>query len=124
MVLAFFPQNLIFSIPKGIFLLGLLGVLVAGIAEFRQGHIGRPAIFINSLLLWQIFFSVWGILPIWMQWYLNVGSIVGLVALVSYIPATRFSLSTEFYKFCYYIYGSLSIILVIIISIYLKIPLF
>src|SRR3989344_6318355 len=121
MTIAFFPAGLIFSIPKGLFLLGLIGVLVAGIAEFRKGHIGRPAIFINSLLLWQIFFSVWTILPVWMQWYLNIGSIVGLIALVAYIP--KWSLPTEFYQFCYYAYGSLSIILVIFMSFYLKITL-
>ena len=121
MVTAFFPENLIFSIPKGIFLVGLAGILVAGIAEFRQGHIGRPAIFINALLLWQVFFSVFATLPVWLQWYLNIGSIVGIIAILAYIP--RQKLPTEFYQFCYYAYGSLSIILVIFMSIYLKIPL-
>lgn len=122
MVIAFFPEIFVLGIPKGLFLLGLVGVLVAGIAEFRQGHIGRPAIFINSLLLWQIFFSVWTILPTAIQWYLNIGSIAGLIAIIAYMP--KWSLPTEFYQFCYYAYGSLSIILVVILAYTLKISLF
>ena len=99
MVLAFFPESFIFNIPEGIFLIGLVGIFVAGIVEFRQGHIGRPAIFINSLLLWQIFYSLWISLPQLLQLYLNIGSIVGVIALVSYIPRKR--LPSEFYKFCF-----------------------
>ncbi len=123
MTIAFFPESLIFSIPKGIFLIGLIGILVAGIVEYRQGHIGRPAIFINALLLWQIFYSVWAMLPSFLQWYLNLGSVVGIVALIAYIPITRFKLPKEFYTVSYFLYGSLSIIAVIIGAIYFKIPL-
>ena len=122
MTLILFPAQLILNIPEGIFLLGLIGIFVAGIVEFRRGYIGRPAIFANSLLLWQIFFSFWVTLPLWMQWYLNVGSIVGLIAILAYIPKAR--LPTEFYQFCYYAYGSISLLIVIGMSIYLKIPLF
>jgi len=121
MTLTLFPSSLILDIPKGIFLVGLIGIFVAGIAEFRKGHIGRPAIFVNAIFLWQIFFSIWTSLPIWMHWYLNVGSIVGLIALVAYIP--KWKLPSEFYQFCFYLYGSISIIIVIIMAIYLKMPL-
>jgi hypothetical protein len=122
MVTAFFPAIAAISLPKVIFLIGLVGVLVAGLTEFRQGHIGRPAIFINALLLWQIFYSVWGTLPTWFQWYLNIGSIVGLIAIIAYLP--RKKLPTEFYQFCYYVYGSFSIIIAAIVAIYLGVPLF
>jgi len=122
MTISFFPSSLVLDIPKGIFLIGLVGIFIAGLVEFRQGHIGRPAIFANALLLWQIFFSVWSTLPLWLNWYLNIGSIVGMIAIISYIP--RHHLPTEFYKFCFILYGSLSILLVIGFSIYLKIPLF
>lgn len=121
MTIAFFPNSLILAIPRGVFLLGIIGLFIAGIAEFRRGHIGRPAIFVNALLLWQIFFSVWATLPIWMQWYLNVGSIVGLVALIAYIPKWR--LPKEFYQVCFILYGSISIIIIIGISISLGISL-
>ncbi len=121
MTIPFFPQILIFNLPKGLFLIGLIGIFVAGIAEFRKGHIGRPAIFVNAIFLWQIFFSIWASLPIWMHWYLNIGSIVGLIALIAYIP--KWKLPKEFYQFCFYLYGSLSIIIVIIMAIYLKMPL-
>lgn len=121
MVIAFFPAVAAVSLPKIVFLIGLVGILVTGIAEFRRGHIGRVAIFLNAILLWQIFYSSWIILPIWLQWYLNIGSIVGLIAIVSYIP--KKSLPTEFYKFCFVFYGSISIIIVIALSFYLEIPL-
>jgi len=117
-----FPSSLILDIPRGIFLIGLIGVFVAGIAEFRKGHIGRPAIFVNAILLWQIFFSIWANLPNWMQLYLNGGSIAGLIAIIAYFP--KWKLPTKFYKICFILYGSISIIVVIAISIYLKIPLF
>lgn len=121
MTLAFFPEALVLNIPKGVFLVGLIGIFVAGIAEFRKGHIGRPAIFANSILLWQIFFSIWTTLPLWLHWYLNIGSVVGLIAIIAYVP--KWKLPTKFYQFCYYLYGSFSIILVIIMAIYLKMPL-
>ncbi len=120
-MIALFP-NLILDIPRVVFLLGLIGVFIAGIAEFRQGHIGRIAIFINALLLWQIFYPVWTTLPLLIQGYLNIGSIVGLIAVIAYFP--KWSLPTKFYQFCYYLYGSFSIIGVILLSIYLKISLF
>src|SRR3989344_5694167 len=118
MTIPFFPGILVFSIPKAIFLIGILGILIAGLVEFRQGHIGRPAIFVNSLLLWQIFFSVWAILPALMQWYLNIGTIAGLIALIAYIP--KWKLPKGFYQFCFFFYGSISIVLAIIFSVYLK----
>ncbi len=61
MTLTLFPSSLILDIPRGIFLIGLIGIFVAGIAEFRKGHIGRPAIFVNAILLWtKYFFSILG----------------------------------------------------------------
>lgn len=120
MTIAFFPAIATVSIPKIIFLIGLIGILVAGFAEFRRGYIGRVAIFLNAILLWQIFYPAWDILPIWFQWYLNVGSIVGLIAIFSYF--LKGHLITEFYKFCYFLYGSFSIIFAILIAVYFKIP--
>ncbi len=124
MVTAFFPAIAAISLPKVVFLVGLVGVFVAGLAEFRQGHIGRPAIFINALLLWQIFYSAWNTLPNWFQLYLNTGTVVGLIAIIAYIPEPKIKLPTKFYQFCYYAYGSFSIIAVVILANYLKISLF
>ncbi|MEJ2267532.1 MAG: hypothetical protein P8X70_00450 [Nanoarchaeota archaeon] len=121
MIPALFPSPLTLDIPKGIFLIGLIGILIAGIVEFRRGHIGRPGIFINAILLWQIFFSIWNTLPNWLQLYINGGSIVGLVAIIAYIP--KWKLPKQFYQICFLLYGSISIIIIIGISIYLKIPL-
>lgn len=121
MTIALFPAFAAIGLPKVVFLAGLVGVLVAGIAEIRQGHIGRPAIFINALLLWQIFFSVFAILPGWLQWYLNIGSIAGLIAILAYIP--KKSLPKEFYQVCFFLYGSISVIFVVVGAVYFKVPL-
>ena len=115
------PSFLIINIPAGISIIVLVGLFIAGIAEFRQGYIGRVAIFLNALLLWEIFFGIWGSLPQLFQLYLNIGSIVGLIAIISYFP--RISLPKEFYTFCYIFYGSISIIVAVIGALYLKIPL-
>ena len=122
-MISLFPNFLVFGIPPIISLVILVGLLVAGFAEMRNGHIGRVAIFLNVLLLWQIFYLHWTSLNNLYQIYLNVGSFVGLIAIISYIPATRFKLPTEFYKFSYLLYGSLSIILVIFGAMYFKVPL-
>ena len=55
MTIAFMIGSLIF-IPKIISYVALIGLMIAGIAEFRQGHIGRIGIAGNAFLLWQIFF--------------------------------------------------------------------
>jgi hypothetical protein len=108
-------------LPAGISLLIMLGLLVAGIAERRQGHIGRVAIFLNAILLWEIFYGSFASLPLLYQYYLNIGSIVGLIAIIAYIP--RRSLPTEFYTFAYLFYGSFSVLLAIIGAVYFNIPL-
>ena len=121
-MISFIPHFLVVEIPKVIPLIILLGLLIAGIAEFRKGYIGRIAIFLNALLLWQIFYGAWANLPNYFQGYLNIGSVIGLIALITYIP--KISLPTYFYKFAYVFYGSISIIIAIFGAIYFKIPLF
>ena len=104
-------EGLVF-VPKLISYISLLGLIIAGIAEFRQGHIGRLGIAANAFLLWQIFFSVWGALPIWVQWYLNVGTILAVIAIFSYL--FKLSLIKEFYQVAFILYGSFSLIFAII----------
>ena len=113
-------DGLIF-IPKVISLLAIAGLVLFGIAEFRRGHIGRIAIAGNAFLLWQIFFSSWNALPNWFQWYLNIGTIFAIIAIPSYL--FKESLPKEFYQVAFVLYGSVSVIIAIIIAIYLKIPL-
>ncbi len=57
-----------------------------------------------------------------MKYYLNLGSIFGVIAILTYLP--KISLPTEFYKVSFVLYGSLSLIIAIFGSIYFKIPLF
>lgn len=45
-------------IPKIISYIALIALIIVGIAEFRQGHIGRSGIAGNAFLLWQIFFPI------------------------------------------------------------------
>jgi hypothetical protein len=87
----------------------------------RKGYMTRPAIFLNVLLLWQIFFPIWDTLPKIIQVYLNIGTFIGVIALISYI--TGESISTEAYKVFLVLYGSLSIILLIFALSYLGVPL-
>jgi len=101
-------------LPKSVSLIAMIILFVAGIAEYRQGHIGRVAIAGNAFLLWQIFFGVWEKLPDYFQWYLNLGTVVAVIAIASYI--TRESLPTEFYQFCYLAYGSFSVLITIIFA--------
>ena len=113
-------------IPKIISFLALAGLILYSLVEYRQGHIGRLGIAGNAFLLWQIFFPIWATLPNWFQWYLNLGTIFAIIAISSYLLKNLFrtSLPTEFYQIAYYLYGSLSIIIALVIAIYLKIPLF
>lgn len=119
-----FPSFLIFGLSPIISIAILVGLLVAGFAEMRKGHIGRVAIFLNVLLLWQIFYLHWPELNLLYQAYLNIGTFIGLIAIIAYIPLTRFSLPTEFYTAAYILYGSLSIILIVIGALYFHIPFF
>ena len=108
-------------LPKQVSFLALIILFVAGIAEFRQGYIGRVAIAGNAFLLWQIFFPYWTLLPQWFQGYLDLGSIAGTIAIVSYLA--RESLPTEFYELSYLLYGSLSILAALGLSYVLGVPL-
>ena len=58
-------------------------------------------------------FPIWTTLPNWFQWYLNIGTILAIIAIPSYL--FKFSLPTEFYKFVFFGYGSFSIILALVI---------
>ena len=100
-------------VPKVISYIALIILVLAGIAEFRQGHIGRLGIAGNAFLLWQIFFPIFSTLPNWFQWYLNIGTILAIIAVPSYL--FKFSLPSEFYTFSFIGYGSFSIILAIVV---------
>jgi len=104
-------------IPEVLSYIALILLVVGGIAEFRQGHIGRIGIAANAFLLWQIFFPLWESLPNLFQWYLNIGTIVGIVALASYMVKLR--LPTEFYQISFLGYGSFSVFLAIVVRIML-----
>lgn len=106
-------------LPKELSAIAVVGLVVAGIYEWRSGHIRRVGIFLNVLLLWQIFYPSWNVLPDILQIYLNIGTILMIVALISYlsvflpIPGIGYMpLPTEIYQFAFYAYGSISILIV------------
>ncbi len=107
-------------IPEPISILGILALLVVGIAEIRQGHIGRPGIAANAFLLWQAFYWKWTQIPEWFQWYLNIGTIVAIIAIVFYL--FKVSLPKQFYQFCFFLYGSISVLSVTVLLAYIRIP--
>ncbi|MDP2750274.1 MAG: hypothetical protein Q8O89_05580 [Nanoarchaeota archaeon] len=115
MTLPFMLGSLII-LPKAISYIVLIVLLIAGIVEFRQGHIGRIGIFLNSILLWQIFYPTFNTLPSWFQWYLNIGTVIGVIALLAYF--SRQSLPTIFYQVCFMGYGSISILIVSVLFIF------
>ncbi|MBI2654399.1 hypothetical protein HYX02_06355 [Candidatus Woesearchaeota archaeon] len=97
-------------LPKSLSYIAMIGLVVAGIVEFRQSYIGRVGIFLNSLLLWQIFYHYFNNLPNWFQIYLNIGTIIGIIALVAYL--SKESLPVEFYQISFLAYGSFSILII------------
>lgn len=102
-------------LPKPVPILGLILLIFAAIAEARQHYIGRIAIAANAFLLLQIFFSYWNVLPDWFRIYLDVGSIIGVIAILFYLA--KESLPTKFYQISFILYGSLSVLAAIGVAI-------
>jgi hypothetical protein len=64
------------------------------------------------MLLWQVFFEQWDSLPNWLHLYLNVGTVIGGLALASYLAKAK--LPTAFYTFSLYVYGSGTILVLVV----------
>lgn len=92
-------------------LIGILVLVFLAIVNIRQGHVGRPSIVANVVLLWQIFYPRWYLLPSQIQLYLNVGTIIAIIAGISYFA--KISLPTEYYKFAFIGYSAFSILIII-----------
>lgn len=116
---ALMSDGLVF-LPQPVPLVALVVILVAGIAEFRQGYVGRPAIAANAFFLWQIFYSSWSLLPVWFQGYLDLGTVFAVIAILSYLMSE--SLPSEFYQLSFILYGSFSILFALIVSAQLGLP--
>lgn len=105
-------EELIF-LPKSVSFIAILMLIVASIVERRHGYISRMGVVLNVLLLWQIFYPEWNSLSEFLQYYLNIGTLLGIIAFFAYIPLTRFSLPGEFYSVAFLLYGSLTILIII-----------
>ena len=95
-------------VPQLISFVAMLFLLIYGFRELRRGHIGRIELAANVFLVWQLFFPVWANLPSYFQWYLNIGSVVAVLTLLTYF--TRTSLPKGFYKLTLVSYGSIAIL--------------
>lgn len=111
MTIPFMTGALIF-VPQIISFVAMLFLVIYGIREIRRGHIGRIELAANVFLVWQLFFPVWASLPEYFQLYLNVGSVVAIVALVTYF--TRTSIPSGFYKFTLVTYGSIAVVAAVV----------
>ncbi len=100
-------------LPKTLSFIVMIGLIVAGISELRKSHIGRVGIFLNSLMLWQIFYDSFATLPNWFQWYLNIGTVIGIIAILAYLNGNK--LPNVFYQVCFLLYGSISVLLAILV---------
>lgn len=67
-------------------------ILIGLIVEKR--YVGRIAIFANAIALSTFFYKIPS-LPLWTIWYINILTIFGIIALISY--ATKTKLPKEFY---------------------------
>jgi hypothetical protein len=70
-------------------------ILVGLIVETQ--YVGRIAIFMNAVALTTFFYKFTG-LPDWLIWYINLSTIAGIIAILSYIFDE--SLPSEFYTAC------------------------
>lgn len=81
-------ETLVF-IPKVlsyVLIIFLIGVLWLFLDAFKHGEPLRGLRFFIggvAFLLWQIFYPAWDSLPAWFQWYLNIGTILMLKAVLS-----------------------------------------
>jgi hypothetical protein len=89
----------------------LILLLLYGYIEIRKHHIGRISMVANVFLLWQVFYNNFALLPGFLQWYLNVGSILAVIGLLTYL--SRSSLPSGFYKITFLLYGSLPVLIII-----------
>ena len=68
-------------------------LIIVGLIVETQ-YVGRIAIFMNSVAL-TTFFYKFGSLPDWLVWYINLSTVAGVIAILSYIFDE--SLPSEFY---------------------------
>ncbi|GEM_PF-2795099 len=109
-------------IPKSLSIIGICLLILLGRKEHARRHVGRLGIVGNSLFLWQVFYNAWASLPNWMAWYLNLGTIFGGIALLTYL--SRDSLPTEYYNVALWLYGSFSVLIVLLMAVAYSIPIF
>ena len=85
-------------------------LVLIGIQQFRQGHIGRVGIASAGVLVFDTAYPIWNQLGEMWRIYTAMAVLFGVVAGFSYL--TKVSLSTEFYKIALLLYGAGPLIMV------------
>ena len=88
-------------------------VLIFVSAFFIEKHyLARLALAGNVFFLWELLFPYWQQLPGLAQIYLNAGLVLAVLAIASRL--INFHLPTEFYKYARILFGSISVLLVVL----------
>jgi len=85
-------------------------LVLVGIQQLRQGHIGRVGIASAGVLVFGTAYPVWNQLAGMWRLYTAVAVIFAVIAAVSYL--TKMSLTTGFYKVALLLYGAGPLIMV------------
>ena len=92
--------------------LAVFALLIAALAELKEGRIRKIGVVLNVLLLWQVFYPVWDSLSVWFQYYLDAGSVLATVAFVTYFSDIK--LKSGFHRLCFLLYGSATLLIAIV----------
>lgn len=85
-------------------------LVLVGIQQLRQGHIGRVGIASAGVLVFTTAYPIWNQLAGLWRIYTGVAVVFGVIAGFSYL--TKTSVSTEFYKIALLLYGAGPLIMV------------
>lgn len=104
------PIDWFLSLPV-VLQLTILGLGLAALQQFRQGHIGRIGIAAAGILIIQQAYPVWNQLSSEWRLYSTVAGLFAIVAGFSYI--TKTSLPSEFYRAAFLLFGGGTIVMIL-----------
>jgi len=109
----------IINIPQVISNVGIVIIFLLISALFVEVHyIGRISLATNVFLLWQLLGPFWYSLPNFFQAYMNLGLILAIIAIISYIFEQ--SLPAGFYNIGRLFFGSFTVLGIVLYFFYIK----
>ncbi len=91
-------------------------LLVLSALFVEKHYIGRLAIAANVFFAWELLAPHWVELPELVQFYLYLGLLFAVISILSY--TSKKSLSTSFYETARILFGSITILLIILYFVY------